>query len=133
MAKIIIAGDAVVLQSTKKFEDIKKLEKYAPKSLIIYDEDEDGKKFPVFKVGTTRGEGSIAPSAVFFGSAARDGSGLATITKCVPPAVTDAKAWVADEYGTAVIQLNKVEAAFDAALAEIDEAKAAVEANIEVI
>ena len=33
MAKIIIAGDAAVIQSSAKFEDIKTLEKYNPKSL----------------------------------------------------------------------------------------------------
>lgn len=133
MAKIIIAGYAVVLQSTRTLEDIKKLEKYAPKSLYLYEEDEDGKKLPIFKVATTNGAGSVSKFGVCFGSVAHDGSGLATITEKLPAGVGDAKEWVADEYGVAVVQLNKIEETFDAALAEVDAAKAAVEANIEVL
>lgn len=133
MAKIIVAGDAVVIQSGRTLEEIKKLEKYAPKSLYLYEEDEDGKKFPVFKVATTCGAGSASKYGVCFGSAAHDGSGLATITEHLPEGIGDAKEWIMDEYGVAVVQLNKVEEGFDAALAEVDAAKAAVEANIEGI
>ena len=58
MAKIIIAGDAIVVKSDEKLEDIKTLEKYMPKALSLF-EEEDGKKSEVFRVGSTNGQGSI--------------------------------------------------------------------------
>ena len=42
MAKITIAGDAVVITSTQKLEDIKLLEKYRPKALCLYETGENG-------------------------------------------------------------------------------------------
>lgn len=132
MAKIIIAGDAVVVQSAHKLEEYKTLEKYAPKSLYLYEEDEDGKKFPVFRACTGK-FGGISAAGVVFSGEARDGSGLATITQEIPAGVADAKAWVSDEFGKAVVQLNKLEEGFEAALAQVEADKAEIEANIEVI
>ena len=51
MAKIVIAGDAVVVTSAMKLEDIKTIEKYRPKELVLKG-GEDGKE-PIFGVGTT--------------------------------------------------------------------------------
>lgn len=53
MAKIVIAGDAVVVTSAMKLEDIKTIEKYRPKELVLKG-GEDGKE-PIFGVGTTHG------------------------------------------------------------------------------
>lgn len=134
MAKILIAGNAVVIRSGLQLADIKKLEKYSPKSLYLYEEDEEtGKKFPVFRVGTTKGNGSASSSAVFFGSACHSEDGLATITTQLPEGVTSVRDWVADEYGLAVVRLNKIEAGFEASLTAVDEAKAEMEANIEIL
>jgi len=132
MAKILVAGDAVVITSSRKLEEIKELEKYLPKALFLYETDDDGKKQPVFRVCSTKGAGSISKAGVAFGSVAHDGSGLATLTAKLPDGVEDAKAYVADEYGFAVVQLNKVEAGIDAALAQVSADKAAIEANIEI-
>ena len=133
MAKIIIAGDAVVIQAGVTLESIKTLEKYSPKSLILTEVDEDGKKQPVFRVMTTKGSGSASAAGICFAGASHDGSGLATVTAKLPDGVHDAKAWVADEYGVAVVRLNQLEETFEAALADVDTAKAAVEANIEIL
>ena len=43
MAKIVIAGDAVVVTSAMKLEDIKTIEKYRPKELVLKG-GEDGKE-----------------------------------------------------------------------------------------
>ena len=132
MAKILVAGDAVIITSSRKLEEIKELEKYNPKALFLYEEDDDGKLQKVFRAGSTSGTGVISKSGVFFAGEARDGSGLATITAQIPDGIEDAKAWVADEFGYAVVQLNKVEAGIDAALAKVAADKAAIEANIEI-
>ena len=46
MAKITIAGDAAVVTSAMKLEDIKTIEKYRPKELVLKG-GEDGKE-PIF-------------------------------------------------------------------------------------
>lgn len=132
MAKIVIAGDAIVITSTQKLEDIKTLEKYRPNALTLYETDENGKKTEVFKVGSTTGEGAISQYGASFGSTTHDTAKLATITMSLPRGVEDAKKYVADMVGVAIINLNKVEEQFEAALAEVTAEKAAVLENISI-
>lgn len=75
MAKIVIAGDAVVITSALKLSDIKTVEKYRPNELILKG-GEDGKE-PIFALGTTTGSGNINAVGASFGREASDGSGLA--------------------------------------------------------
>lgn len=133
MAKIIVAGNAVVVTSAHTLEDIKTLEKYNPKALTLFEENEDGKKEPVFAVGSTGGKGAINQFGASFADAAHDGSGLATITECLPAGVGDAKEFVADKYGAAVVRLNKLEEGFEAALEQVKADKAEIEANIQIL
>lgn len=132
MAKIVIAGDAIVITSTQKLESIKTLEKYRPNALTLYETDENGKKMEVFKVGSTTGEGAISQYGASFGSTTHDAEKLATITMSLPRGVEDAKKYVADMVGVAIINLNKVEEQFEAALAEVTAEKAAVLENISI-
>ena len=48
MAKIVIAGDAVVVTSAMKLEDIKTIEKYRPKELVLKG-GEDGVSAALFE------------------------------------------------------------------------------------
>ena len=132
MAKITIAGDAIVITSSQKLEDIKLLEKYRPKALSLFETGENGKKDEVFKVGSTTGEGGITQFGASFGSTTHDDEKFATITMSLPRGVTDAKKYVADTVGVAILNLNKVEAQFAEALAEVVAEKAAVMENITV-
>lgn len=64
MAKITIAGDSIVITSSKTLEAIKDLEKYRPKALRLYERDEDGSKTEVFRVasgstGVINGNGAV--------------------------------------------------------------------------
>lgn len=129
MARITIVGDAMVVTSTKTLEDIKTLEKFRPKALALF--SEDGKE-EIFKVGTTTGEGSIGTYGASFGSASHDDKKLATITMSIPTGTDDAKKYAEEKIGVAIINLNKVEEQFDAALAEVENEKAEVRANITV-
>lgn len=130
MAKIIIAGDAMVIESAAKLEDIKTLEKHNPKALALYEEDG---KTEAFKVGTTKGEGCINAFGASFGSVSKNGSGKAIITMKIPADVTDAKAYAEDTVGTAIISLNAVEAQFETALAKVAQDKTAVRECISVM
>lgn len=132
MAKVTIVGDAVVITSAKKLEDIKLLEKYRPKALCLFETTEDGSRETVFKVGSTGAHGCITKYGASFGSTTHDEEKLATITLDLPRDVADAKKFVADAIGAAILSLNKVEAQFDAALAEVNAEKAAVMENITV-
>lgn len=129
MAKITIAGDAVVVTSALKLEDIKTIAKYRPKSLFLMGGD-DGKE-PIFGIGVTDGCGNINEVGASFGRESHDAEKLAVITMCTNGAVSgDIKEWVADHIGGAIINLNKLEEKLPAVLAEIEAEKAAVMSNI---
>lgn len=131
MAKIVIAGDAVVVTSALKLEDIRTIEKYRPKALTLLG-GEDGKE-PVFAIGITDGCGSINQVGASFGRESHDEDKYATITMVTGTGATgDIKEWVADRIGTAIISLNKLEEKLPAVLAEIEAEKAEVLSNITV-
>ena len=122
----------MVIASSRTLEDIRTLEKYRPRALSLYETNEDGKKEEVFKVGTTRGEGSINQYGASFGSESHDDQKLATITMCIPQDTADAVAYAAEKVGCAVMMLNKIEQRFDEVLGEINTEKEAIRANITV-
>lgn len=130
MSKITIAGDAVVITSSLKLEDLKTIEKYRPKALVLMG-GEDGKE-PVFAVGTAEGTGNINEYGASFGRESHDGDKLATITMCLGTDVSDVREWVADKIGGSIISLNKLEEQLPAVLAEIAEEKARVMESITV-
>ena len=131
MAKIVVAGNAVVITSALKLEDIKTVEKYRPNELVLKG-GEDGKE-PIFRLGITTGTGSINTVGASFGREASDGSGLAAITMVMPDIpVSDVTEWVADKLGSAVINLNAVEGKLPDVLESIKAEKAAVMSHISV-
>lgn len=130
MAKIVIAGDAAVITSSLKLEDIRTVEKYRPKELVLYG-GEDGKE-PVYAVGSTTGTGNINAVGASFGRETRDDHKLATITMVIPSNVADAKEFIADSLGAAIINLNKLEQKIPAVLEKISAEKAEVLSNISV-
>lgn len=130
MAKITIAGDAYVVTSAKTLEEIETLEKYRPDALKLFNINEDGRKEVVFAVGSTKGEGAITQYGASFSGVTHDEQKLATITMHLPAGTEDAVEYVAEKVGTAIINLNKVEAALDTALAEVVAEKAKVRENI---
>ena len=131
MAKVTIAGDAVVVTSSMKMADLETIAKYRPNELILKG-GEDGKE-PVFAIGVTSGTGNISEIGASFGRASHDENKFATITMCTGgDVVGDIKEWVADLIGGAIIKLNKLEAKLPAVLTEITKDKAAVMENIAV-
>lgn len=127
MAKILIAGSALVIKSGYSLDEIKTLEKYRPKALTIFEEDG---KTELFKVGTTKGDGSIGTFGASFGRSSADDDKKATITIDIPADVTDAKKYAEDTVGVAIVYLNKVEDQIPDALASVEEERAKVRENI---
>ena len=107
MAKIVIAGDAVVITSAIKLEDLRTIQKHRPTALILKG-GEDGNE-PIFAINVTNGNGDINQYGASFGSATRDDAKLATITLVAPGIDGDIKEFVADKLGSALINLNKLE------------------------
>lgn len=130
MAKITIAGDAVVVTSAMKLEDIKTIAKYRPDALILKG-GEDGKE-PIFKLGVGTGAGSINKYGAEFGSATHDDEKLAVMTLICRADGGDIKEAVADTIGSCVMTLNKLEATLPAVLDEIAAEKQEILSNITV-
>lgn len=131
MAKIIVAGEAVVITSSMKLADLETIKKYNPKALVLMG-GEDGKE-PVFCIGVSRGKtGSINQFSVDFGAETRDDKKLATMTLMTSGVTGDVKEFVADKYGAALMLLNKLEATLPAALEAIAAEKKAILENITV-
>ena len=130
MSKVTIAGDAVVVSSSMKLEDLKTIAKYRPKALTLMG-GEDGKE-PVFAIGVTNGSGNINAVGASFGRETNDEAKLASITMMLGDYTGDVAEYVADALGAALINLNKLEAQLPAVLDEIAAEKAAVLSGITV-
>lgn len=126
MAKIKVVGNAVVLESTMKLADIKKVEKYRPAALTL--KDEDGK--PIFRVATGDNPAANDVSVVFNGNT-HDEAKNATCTWIVKADIGEGfKADLADLYGAALLKLNQFEEKFPGIIDDIDKERDAVLSNI---
>lgn len=128
MAKVKTLGASVVVVSDVKLEDIKKLKKYAPEALTLFG-GEDGKE-PMFCIDVTSGHGTLNSVGAEFGPVTSDGYATITLIRAEP--VADIKAAIVDQYGTALANLNELEAQIPAALAEVERKHAAVMECIEI-
>lgn len=129
MAKVTIAGKALVVTSTLKLEELELIKKYRPKALILMG-GEDGKE-PIFAVTAVRGSvGSIGRMGVEFGE--ENAEKLATMTLMAPADVKDMKEYVADKYGAALMNLAALEQSIPATVAAIAAEKAAIMENISI-
>ena len=130
-ASITIAGESVVITSTQKLEDIKTLAKYRPKALQLKGGD-DGNEV-VFVIGLSKNpRGSINRIGAEFGGETHDGTGRATITFDLPKFDGDVRDAVAEYVGSAILDLNKLEASIPAVLEEIDAERSRVMESISV-
>lgn len=129
MANVKKFGEAVVITSAAKLEDIKKIAKYCPEALTLFSEDEE--KEPLFGVGVAGNRsGCVSKSGIEFGGASEDGYAQATTVYTGP--ADGVKAALADSLGPQIVMLNKLEATFPAVLEAIDADVAAIEACIEI-
>lgn len=132
MAKINVCGDAVVIKSDLKLEDIKLLEKYRPDCLTVKDDEGE----PVFKLGTTCCGGTVNKYGVSFASATHDDEGLAVFTTmfacCADATLDEIKDCIADEFGQPVAMLTKLEESLKDVIDEVKAERDAILAGIEV-
>ena len=130
MAKVTIAGKAIIITSALKLEELETVKKYQPKALVLLG-GEDGKE-PIFAVGVVRGSaGKIGNVGVEFGEETQTEK-LATMTLMAPADVKDMKEYVADKYGAALMNLAKLETNLPAVIGAIAAEKQLIMDNISV-
>lgn len=128
MAKVTIAGRAVVITSDITLDDIKKVAKYRPEELIIKDKD----KNPVFAISATGN--SVNQFGISFPEKTRDDKGFAMITLITDPYKgEDFKGHVMDKIGGAVLKLEELEKTLPGVIKEIDEERKSLEEKITVM
>ena len=125
-AHVDISGASAVLVSDVTLDDLKRVEKYAPEALKIVDDDSNE---TLFKVQTVSGGGSVNKYGVCFGSYTNEG-GKATVTVLLNSDLVDKIAAVRDTMGTALLDLNKIEAIIPEVLADIAAKEAEINALI---
>lgn len=131
MAKITIAGNAIVVTSSMKLEQLANIKKYRPKALILMGGENNKEEIFTIDVGNG-GCGDINGYGAYFCNATHDNEKMACITMCMEGATGDIKEFVADKLGSAIIHLNKLEQALPAVLDEITAEKATIMENITV-
>lgn len=130
MAKIIItSGDTAILTSDLTLDNIRTLQKYAPKKLTLVETDEDGKKSVTACVSISTNPG-INAVGVAFPATTRDPEGKAVLSLRIPEDVKDAKEWVTDKFGPMLVKLNKIERQIPDALAQVESDRAEAQENI---
>lgn len=128
MAKVKTMGQAIVVVSDVKLEDIKKIEKYRPDALVLKG-GEDNKE-EIFRIGT--GNGNINTYGASFCEETRDDDKKAVITMTTGYKGDDIKGFIADELGVALTNLGKLEKTIPAVIEAIDKERAAIMDDITV-
>ena len=128
MANVTIAGNSFVVTSTVSRADLETVAKYRPSALAITDAET---KETLFKVGT--GSNSLNDYGISFGGASNGDAKLATATLPIPQDTEDAKAYVLDKAGLALINLEKIEAEIAEVLKDIQAERESIAENIKVI
>lgn len=131
MAKTKIFGDAIVITSTLKLDELKAVSKYHKEKLNLYG-GEDGKELLFGVRISASGMGSLSPNGACFAPTSRVEGGYATITMTVPAGVSDAKKWMVDENGGALMHLAELEKKLPDVVSKIVADEKAVAESIEV-
>ena len=127
MAKTIIVGSSYCIKSTISMETLALVKKYQPSALTLVDA-ETGEV--TFKLGT--GANSLSEYGISFGGVSNDDEKLATATLQIPQDVEDAKAYVLDKAGLALVSLEKIEGNIAEVLEEIRNQRESIASSIEV-
>jgi len=128
-ATVTVLGEAAVVTSALKLDDIKLAKKYRPEALKLYKDEKKNEELFAIDV-TTRSSGSINANGATFSDATNQ-DGFATITMTVDRG-DDVAAHLMDAIGTGLLRLNKLEEGFGAAIESIHEDEAKIKSFITV-
>lgn len=115
MAKVKVLGDAAVITSEIDHEVLASLKKYKPQQLKLVDPETKDELFAV-SLGNTA---SVSKYGVVFTS--KDPDGKAALTIQLPANLDGLQKtqYIKDNYGFALLSLNKIEAAIQGAAQEL--------------
>lgn len=130
MNKVKVLNNSVTVTSALTKEDLEYLQKYAPKKLVLVEEEKDGTINELFRVAFGKSE-SINDYGICF--TATTDKGNATITALMPTDLADKKDFVLDNYGKIFANLELVEKQALKALPSIKKTRATMKENIEII
>lgn len=131
MAKLTITGNAAVITSGLKTEDIKKVAKYNPAGMVVVNKDDEGKKKEVFRIAYDEKGGSLNQNGACFN--ATNSAGFATLTVDMGTMDADKREAAAKEkFGYGLIALNALEASFGEAVKKVTSDFDAMAKNISV-
>lgn len=131
MAKVTIAGNAVVVTSDVKLEDLYTIKKYRPAALTLMGGKENDEEIFTIDVGE-EGCGDLNMYGAYFCDETHDGAKKACITMCLCGVDGDIKEFVADKLGAALMNLGTLEQVLPGVLQSIMAEKQAIMANITV-
>lgn len=131
MAKVVIAGNAVVITSSMKLADLATIKKYRSKALTLMGGENN--KEELFTIDVCSGSnGGLNSIGAVFCNETRDEEKKACITLCINGVQGDVKEFVADKYGEALVHLGELEAKLPGVLEEINNQKKGIMQNITV-
>lgn len=129
-ANISVLGEAAVLTSLFKLEDLQTILKYKPSALTIVDKET---KEELFRVGIAKtGLGSANQYGISF-APVPDNRGYAQVTVTLPENHGDVVDYLEDTYGTAMVNLKTLENTYYSILGEIRTERDAVRSAIIIL
>lgn len=130
MAKVTIVGNAVVVTSTLKLEDIRIVGKYCPEALSVYEGKDNEKEVFAIRAGNDE---AFSKYGICFAQETRDENKYATITLAMDYNGDDVKEFVADRFGSMISNLNKLEETLPKIIEKIAAERSALMQNITVV
>ena len=127
--KATINGNALVITTSMKAEDIKQIKKSRPEALTLY-EEHDGIKDPVFCIDLGY-KANVDDMGIVFDGTTHDEHKYATATLLLKGDLGNVKETVADLFGVALSRLQKLEATLPAVLEGVAADRAALMNAIE--
>ncbi len=128
--KLTNTFDAVIISTSLTEETIRKAQKYAPKSLVLYEE-----KTPVFAIALGHRGGEVTPRGIVFADKAADDTMFVSrgVSGLAEKSPAERKAYLEENYGLIMFNLKKVEDQVAAALGSVNADIATVSDSLIVI
>ena len=130
MNKVKVLNNSLTVTSALTKTDLEYLQKYAPKTLVLVEEEKDGTINETFRVAFGKTE-SINEFGICFANVTE--KGYVTITALMPNDITDKKDYVLDQFGAIFANLELVEKQALKALPGIKKNRETMKENIEII
>ena len=130
MNKVKVLNNSLTVTSTLTKVDLEYLQKYAPKTLVLVEEEKDGTINETFRIAFGKTE-SINKFGICFANVTEKGN--VTITALMPTDIPDRKDYVLDQFGAIFANLELVEKQALKALPGIKKNRETMKENIEIV